>query len=287
VNATSLSVTSSFQIVVHEVNVLPVLTLPADTNINELVTFSALATATDPDLPTNALTFALVSGPAGLTVSTNGEINWTPDESQGPSTNTVTISVTDTNPIAVNATSLSVTSSFQIVVHEVNVAPALGPLSDYTVNAGQTVSFTATATDADLPTNTLTFSLLSSPAGATITSDGSFNWRPAVALRDTTNSIQVRVQDNGAPVMNDTRSFSVVVNPLGAPVVLTPLGYANGQFTLGVSGPPGPDYVIMGSTNLAQWSDLTTNLSPAFPFQYVDPQAGAFSNRTYRVRLQP
>jgi hypothetical protein len=287
VNATSLSVTSSFQIVVSEVNVAPVLTLPADTNINEMVAFSALATATDSDIPVNPLTFALISGPAGLTVSSGGIINWTPDESQGPSTNTVTISVTDTNPIAVNATSLSVTGSFQIIVQEVNLAPVLGPLSDYTLNAGQTLSFTATATDADLPTNTLTFSLLGAPADATITSEGLFRWRPGVALANTTNVLQVRVQDNGVPVLNDTRSFSVIVNPLAAPVMLTPLGYANGYFTLGITGPLGPDYVIMSSTNLAQWSDLTTNPSPVLPFQHTDTSAGAFSNRNYRVRLQP
>jgi hypothetical protein len=282
-----LSATNTFMVTVIESNQPPVLTLPPNTNINELVHYAATAEATDPDIPANPLTLTLVSGPAGLTVSTNGEINWTPDESQGPSTNTVTISVTDTNTIAVNTTSLSVTSSFEIIIHEANVAPVLGTLSNYTVNAGQTISFTASATDADVPANILSFSLLSPPAGAAITIGGLFNWRPGVALANTSNVLQVRVQDNGAPVSNDTRSFSVVVNPLAAPVVLTPLGYSNGQFTLGVTGPLGPDYVILGSTNLQQWSDLATNLSPILPFLHADPQAGSFSNRAYRVRLSP
>jgi hypothetical protein len=141
--------------------------------------------------------------------------------------------------------------------------------------------------DIELAANTLSFSLLGPPAGATITSGGLFNWRPVAALANTTNVLQVRVQDNGAPVLNDTRSFSVIVNPLAVPVMLTPLGYANGQFTLGVTGPFGPDYVIMASTNSAQWSDITTNVSPVLPFQHIDTQAGSFSNRAYRVRLQP
>ncbi len=281
------SATRTFTVTVNEVNTAPVLTLPPNTNINELVPFTAKATAIDADIPTNALVFALVSGPVGLTVSSAGVINWSPDESQGPSANTVTISITDTNPLAVNATSLSVTSSFQIVVSEVNVAPVLAAMTNRTVNPGQTISFTATATDADVPANALSFSLLSPPAGAGITSGGLFNWRPGVALASTTNVLEVMVQDNGAPVSNDTRSFSVIVNPLAAPVVLTPLGYANGQFTLGVTGPLGPDYVIMASTNLAQWSDLVTNPSPTLPFQHTDTEAGSFSNRAYRVRLTP
>ena len=286
INAPHLSVTNTFIVTVTESNQPPVLILPANTNINELIHFTVTATATDADMPGNPLTFALVSGPPGLTVSTSGEVNWTPDESQGPSTNTVAISVSDTNPVALNGTSLSVTSSFEITVQEVNVAPVLGLLNDYIVNAGRTVSFTVAATDSDVPANSLSFSLLSPPTGATITSGGSFSWRPVVAVANTTNVVRLRVEDNGAPATNDTRSFQVIVNPL-TPTELAALGFVNGQFTLGVTGPLGPDYVIMGSTNLQHWSDLTTNPAPALPFQHIDPQAGAFSNRAYRVRLQP
>jgi Putative Ig domain len=287
VNAKSLSVTNSFQITVNESNSAPVLTLPANTNINELAAYSASATATDSDIPANPLAFALVSGPSGLTVSPSGAISWTPTEVQGPGTNIVTISVTDTNPPAVNATSLSVTNSYQIIVNEVNSAPMLGTLTDRAVNPGQTISFTATATDTDSPPNTLTFSLVSPPAGAGIaSSSGLFNWRPAVAQAGTTNAVQVRVTDNGVPPLSDTKLFTVIVNPL-APVVLTPVGYTNGQFTLMVNGTIGPDYIISTSTNLTQWSDLLTNLSPATPFQFNSTNLGSSPGRFYRARLSP
>ena len=39
--------------------------VPGNQTINELVAFSANATATDADLPAQTLTFALVSGPPG------------------------------------------------------------------------------------------------------------------------------------------------------------------------------------------------------------------------------
>src|SRR4051812_44856685 len=42
------------------------------------VPLSVLATATDPDIPTNALTFVILSGLAGLSVGTGGLIAWIP-----------------------------------------------------------------------------------------------------------------------------------------------------------------------------------------------------------------
>ena len=56
----ALSDTNSFTLTVNEVNVAPVLTVPASQTISELVAFSANATATDADLPAQTLTFALV-----------------------------------------------------------------------------------------------------------------------------------------------------------------------------------------------------------------------------------
>jgi hypothetical protein len=287
VNAKSLSVTNSYQIIVREVNTAPTLTLPPNTNIDELTSYSANATATDSDIPGNPLTFALVSGPSGLTVSPSGAISWMPSEAEGPSTNIVTISVTDTNPAAVNAKSLSVTNSYQIIVREVNTAPTLTAMSDQTVNAGQTVSFTATATDSDIPTNILTFSLMIPPAGASINgSSGLFNWRPTVAQANTTNVVQVQVTDNGTPNLSDTKSFTVIVNPL-APVVLIPLGYTNGQFKIQINGTTGPDYIIMAGDKVTGLTDVITNFSPATPFQYTVTNGNSATNHFFRVRLSP
>jgi len=139
----SLSATNSFTIVVNEVNTAPTLTPPSNTNIVEQTAWSAVATATDSDLPANPLTFNLVSGPAGLSVTTNGVITWTPTQAQVLNTYTVTISVTDTNPPAVNAKSLSVTNSFQITV---NVATNdFRIISVTTSNGVATVTWTSVA----------------------------------------------------------------------------------------------------------------------------------------------
>ncbi|MBC8096157.1 MAG: hypothetical protein H7Y43_10120, partial [Akkermansiaceae bacterium] len=287
INTQQFSVTNTFEVVVYEVNVAPVLTTPTSTNIIELVMYSASATATDEDIPNNALTFALVSGPTGLTVSPSGAINWTPDETQGPNTNLVVIQVTDQSPDAANATSLSTTNYFTLIVNEVNVAPIVGALTNLTVNPGESINIPLTATDADVPVNTLFFSLQSPPAGAFIPVVlNRFLWRPSATQADTTNIIVVIARDNGSPNLSGTNSFTVVVNPL-APVVLTPISHTNGHFIFSVSGSAGPDYIIQASTNLATWAGIFTNFSAVPPFQFNDTNALQFPNRNYRVRLFP
>src|SRR6185369_12709949 len=148
----NLSVTNSFTLTVNELNVAPVLTVPDDATINELVAFSASAAATDADLPANNLTFALVSGPSGLTVSPAGAIAWTPTEAQGPGTYPVKVKVTDSG-----TPPLSVTNTFTLTVNEVNLAPVLTLPVNQTINESVAFSDDATATDADLPAQTLTF----------------------------------------------------------------------------------------------------------------------------------
>jgi hypothetical protein len=262
-----------------------VLTTPSNATINELAPYAALATATDPDLPTNALNFALVSGPTGMVVNASGNISWTPSEFQGPGEHVVQIRVTDTNPPAVNANSLSVTNSYTLTVSEVNAAPVVDALSPQSGNPGQTISFTATATDADFPTNTLSFSLVNPPAGASIVpGSGLFSWRLPATLADTTNLLAIRVTDDDAPNLSGTNTFTITISPI-APVILTPLSYSGGEFRLSVTGSLGPDYVLQGSADLANFTDLDTNTPGAMPFTFTN--FSALSNFNYRVRLSP
>src|SRR5438046_818883 len=93
----------------------------------------------------------------------SGAISWTPTEAQGPSTNAVSVSVTDNGVPA-----LSVTNTFTVIVNEVNLAPVLTVPADQTINEQTTLSVSASATDADIPANTLTFALVSAPTGMTI-----------------------------------------------------------------------------------------------------------------------
>lgn len=75
-----LFATNSFSITVAEVNVAPVLGAIGNRNLHALEPLAVQAMATDTDLPANTLSFELVSGPSGLSVSPAGAVTWSPTE---------------------------------------------------------------------------------------------------------------------------------------------------------------------------------------------------------------
>ena len=169
-----------------------------------------------------------------------------------------------------------------------NTPPVLAAISNQTVNVGQTVAFTASATDMDSPPQTLTFALLAGATNATLnTSSGVFSFRPLVAQANSTNGFTLMVSDNGTPSLSATQSFSVVVNPLSAPGMSSSLSFTGGQPTFIVSGQSGPDYAIEASTNLAQWSSVFITNSPALPFTWTDTATNNGPQRFYRIKLGP
>ena len=204
-------------VAVNEVNVAPVVTNPGNKTVDELVALAFTATASDADLPANVLTFSLDSGaPTGASIDpSTGAFSWTPLEIQGPGTYPVTIRATD------NGTpSLSGAATITITVNEANVAPVLAPIGDQAGTVGDAVTFTATATDADIPANGLAFSLdAGAPSGAAINpGTGAFSFTPT---SNGTFPVTVRVTDNGTPALSDFEAISIVVSaaPNQAPVL--------------------------------------------------------------------
>jgi hypothetical protein len=197
----------------------------------------------------------------------------------------VQIRVTDTNPPAVNATSLSVTSSFTLTVNEVNVAPVITVPGDQTIHAGVSLSLTATATDADLPTNTLTFALVSGPTGLTVSATGLITWPTGDANAGTTNPVSVRVFDNGTPSLSATGTFSVVV--VSRPLLLTP-AISGANLMLTWTAIPVTSYRLEFNTNLSvtNWTSLAGDVTAVGnTASKLDPLTT--SNRFYRVRVLP
>jgi len=103
-----------------------------------------------------------------------------------------------------------------------NTNPLLASISAKTVSEGTLLTFIASATDVDLPANTLTFSLLGAPAGATIdASTGVFTWTPTAAQGPASYNFVVRVSDGTLSreqavdvTVNDPDFNSFVNNPL-------------------------------------------------------------------------
>ena len=110
------SITNTFQVIVTEVNVPPQFSsTPTNRIISDLTLLTVTNNAADVDIPVQTLTYQLLNPPAGAAISALGVITWTPDATQGPSTNQLTTVVSDGV--------VSVTNSFQVSVTDVPLAP--------------------------------------------------------------------------------------------------------------------------------------------------------------------
>ena len=112
--------TDNVQINITAVNDDPVLAAIGDQSVNELATLNFTVSATDVDIPANALSYSLdaTSIAAGMTINAStGEFSWTPAESQDGS-HSVTITVTDDG-----VGTLSDSETFTITVNDINNTP--------------------------------------------------------------------------------------------------------------------------------------------------------------------
>jgi len=236
-------------------------------------------TASDADIPANVLTYQLVNPPTGASIDTRGVITWTPSEAQGPSTNTITTVVTDDG-----VPGLSATNAFKVIVTEVNSAPVLTVPDNQTITELSRLVVTNTATDSDVPANTLTFSLVSPPAGMSIDpSSGVLTWTPTEAQGPSTNVISVKVTDNGTPALSDSKSFKVkIVQAL--PAILS-VGVSRESVTMTWSAISGKVYRVQYKPDLAQpaWNlltgDVTATTNTANKVDMID----STGRRFYRI----
>jgi hypothetical protein len=132
--------------------------------------------ATDLDTPPLPLSFALVSGPAGLTVTPAGVLNWTPDGAQIPTNAAVKVSVSNG--------AFSVTNAFTIMVEDSNLPPVLPVIPNQLVLLPGTLVVTNTATDPNIPPTTLGYTLsrtVPAPNVPVIDANGVITWMPTAA----------------------------------------------------------------------------------------------------------
>jgi hypothetical protein len=193
-------------------NTPPVLSgLPTQT-VNELSLLTVTNKAVDTDVPAQTLAYSLLVKPVGATISTNGIISWTPAEGQGPGTNTFTTRVVDNG-----SPPLSATNTFTVIVFDVNVPPILPSQTNRTIQGVATLTVANTATDSNIPPAILTYTLLSAPTNATISTNGIIAWTPVIAQVPSTNVFTTVVSNfNSHAITNQhlaaTNTFTVVDN---------------------------------------------------------------------------
>lgn len=191
--------------------------------------------ATDPDLPTQPLTYELIHGPPGATVDqASGVLQWQPGEADGGQVHGFEVRVADNGDPP-----LSDTKAFNVKVREVNLAPVLLAVGDQSVLPGDTLVALLNATDADLPPNQLEFTLEEGPSDATLESSaGRFVWTATEPLGTTVQRVRIRVSDNGEPPLSDEVEFAIQVE--GQPPVVT--------FASPASGATDDERVILAGT---------------------------------------
>ncbi|MDP1678270.1 MAG: Ig-like domain-containing protein [Bacteroidota bacterium] len=151
------------------VNRIPVFTqtLP-DTIIVVDSVLNFTYSAVDPD--NDNLTFSIIKSPVGATIQSDGIFSWKPS---------VTHIGNDTIIVAVSDGSFIARDSAIVTVQKINRPPQfVATLPDISVVVDSILNFKYTAVDPD--NDNLTFSMMKSPAGATIQPDGTFSWKPSV-----------------------------------------------------------------------------------------------------------
>ena len=200
----------------------PVVAAIPNQTIDESNRLTLTVSAADAD-PDQTLTFSLVSPPNGASIdASNGVFTWTPSEAQGPDVYTIIVRATDNASIP-----LSGTNAFTVTVNEVNLPPILTNIPPQYAGAGHTLQFTARASDADLPAQTLTFTLdPGAPAGASIDPNtGLFTWPVPPGQLPGNVSVTIRVTDDGPGGQSASQPVTLIVDNDGPRVLaMSPSG---------------------------------------------------------------
>jgi len=168
----------------------------------------------------------------------------------------------------------------------VNRPPVLTPVPPVSMVAGQTLVLTNTASDPDLPPQTLTFDLLAAPPGSSIAADsGVLTWPSTLADAGSTNPVTVRVTDNGTPNLSATQSFTVTAR-LPLQPVLGDVEIDGASLGFYVSGDPGVDYGVWNSSNLLDWSVSFITNPAVTPFRLSVPADPSIPREYFLLKVQ-
>jgi hypothetical protein len=190
------------------------------------VLYTLAVPASDPD--SDALTFSLLSGPAGLTVGSSGLLSWTPQVTQLGS-HDVRVAVAD--PAGLIDAGL-----FRISVEvPVSAGPPVALNDAYAVRRNKSLAVPAAgvmANDSDPGSRPLTAQLVTAPAKGTasLLPDGSFTYTPTQPAPGSTTPVlafELR-RPNVAVTGVDNGPYVADLNRDGKPEIIT---HASGTFT--------------------------------------------------------
>ena len=207
----------SFTLTINEVNNRPQITAIPNQVLNEGESLNLQVLAIDSDLPKQNLTYSLdqSSENLGITISQNGLITFTTNETHGAQSFNVAVSVSDGE--------LSSSESFNVQVNKLskpNSKPVITTISDQVLNEGESLNLQVSATDSDFPKQNLTYSLdqSSENLGITINQTGLITWTTNETHGGQNVTATVSVTDGE---LSSSESFTLRVIELNSKPVIT------------------------------------------------------------------
>lgn len=248
----------AFRITVLAANNPPQISGTPATRVTAGQSYDFRPTASDPD--GNTLSFAIVNKPAWASFSTTtGRLTGTPVATDVKTYSNVSITVSDG---AAQAT----LAPFSIQVVAANVDPTISGTPATSVTAGQSYSFTPSATDPDAG-QTLTYSITGKPAWATFsTSTGRLSGTPGGGSVGSHAGITISVSDGTAAASLPAFAIEVLNAPptiAGSPPATVTAGQPY-TFAPSAGNPDGGQtltYAVSGKPTWANFSTTTGQLT--------------------------
>ena len=135
--------------------------------------------------------------------------------------------------------------------------------------------------DVDVDGDALTAELVTNVIHGTLnlSTNGGFTYTPASNYIGS-DSFTYRPRDGATTGNVATVTITVLRN---TPVSFSPGMMTPGGFQLQLSGPPASTYIIQASTNLRDWTPISTNSGLTGGVVFTDTDAANFSQRFYRA----
>jgi VCBS repeat-containing protein len=232
--------------------------------------------ANDADANGDALTALLVTkvSHGNLSFAANGGFTYTPSTNYN-GTDSFTYRASD-------GFSTGNVATVTINITPVNYPP-IGNNDSYTTMKNVPLAIPAPgvlANDIDVEGNPFTAKLFGnvSHGSLILNTDGSFTYTPATNYIGS-DSFTYKPKDAGGNGNLTTVTITVLDNPLSfSSAKMTAVG-----FSLQLSGVPASTYVIEASTNLTDWTPISTNSGLTGSVVFTDTEAANFSQRFYRA----